>query len=156
LYAPLAALNRGATVHPIYVGKAVPAGARKGTILESAATHTVALCNRLREHAESVAATALNIEDFSSRHLIVDDIWIPLAESLLIRLYRPVWNQVVDGFGNHDPGKGRHAGQRPSWDELHPGRAWALKCAPAKYSLHALEKMVAEHLRSPSAAPTAE
>jgi hypothetical protein len=58
----------------------------------------------------------------------VDDIWIPLGESLLIARFAPVWNSLVDGFGNHDPGKGRYEGLKPRWDVLHPGRAWAVKC----------------------------
>jgi hypothetical protein len=74
----------------------------------------------------------LNIEDFWCRFLVVDDIWIPLGESLLIQRHRPIWNSMLDGFGNHDPGAGRHKGARPNWDTLHPGRAWAERCAPSK------------------------
>jgi Eco29kI restriction endonuclease len=114
---------------PIYVGKAVPEGARKGTSLGQS---TRALFKRLTEHADSIraAASTLKIEDFACRHLVVDDIWIPLGESLLIAKFQPVWNNLIDGFGNHDPGRGRHAGLRPRWDVLHPGRAWADKCQP--------------------------
>ncbi|GAA3304930.1 hypothetical protein GCM10020295_57340 [Streptomyces cinereospinus] len=44
----------------------------------------------------------------------------------MIRHYRPVWNTVVDGFGNHNPGVGRFDKQaRPAWDDLHPGRWWS-------------------------------
>lgn len=110
---------------PIYVGKAVPAGARKGVAV---ATATRALASRLRQHASSVgAATNLNIEDFHARWLICEPIWIPLGESLLIGRFAPVWNTIVDGFGNHDPGRGRHAGMVSRWDVLHPGRPWAHK-----------------------------
>ena len=63
------------------------------------------------------------------RFLVVDDIWIPLGESLLIAKFAPIWNKLIDGFGNHDPGKGRYEGARPKWDTLHPGRGWADKCA---------------------------
>ncbi len=80
------------------------------------------------------AAKNLDPADFTFRYLIVDDIWIGLGESLMIQRYQPLWNQVVDGFGNHDPGKGRHAGMKPLWDELHPGRPWAAKCSPPKMS----------------------
>jgi hypothetical protein len=58
---------------------------------------------------------------------VVDDIWIPLGESLLIEMFSPVWNRLIDGFGNHDPGKGRYQQQRSPWDVLHPGRSWAEK-----------------------------
>jgi hypothetical protein len=128
-YLPLAARNRNDQFSaPIYVGKAVPAGARKGGGVGVIGGR--ALYNRLREHAESIAAVSnLNINDFYCRFLVVDDIWIPLGESLLIAKFAPVWNVLIDGFGNHDPGKGRYMGLRPKWDVLHPGRRWAEKCA---------------------------
>lgn len=112
---------------PIYVGKAVPKGARKGGDLEAAPGKV--LYNRLKQHAKSIEEAAnLDIADFHCRYLIVDDIWIPLGESLLIAKFDPLWNKLIDGFGNHDPGKGRHAGLRPRWDVLHPGRLWAERC----------------------------
>lgn len=117
---------------PIYVGKAVPEGARKGGLgLDYPAGRV--LFKRLTEHAKSIEqATNLNSGDFSCRHLIVDDIWIPLGESLLIERFRPLWNLAVDGFGNHDPG-GRRAAQNISpWDVLHPGRPWAVKLSSGK------------------------
>lgn len=109
---------------PIYVGKAVPKGARRGGDLD--AEPGKVLYKRLTEHAESIrAAENLSIQDFHCRFLVVDDIWIPLGESLIIARFTPIWNSLIDGFGNHDPGKGRHAGMRPRWDVLHPGRGWA-------------------------------
>jgi hypothetical protein len=83
-----------------------------------------------RQHRRGRARLGLaGIADFQARYLTVDDIWIPLGESLLITKFRPVWNIALDGFGNHDPGKGRYEGLRPLWDHLHPGRPWAEKCA---------------------------
>lgn len=41
----------------------------------------------------------------------------------------PVWNQIIDGFGNHDPGKGRYQQRRSVWDIIHPGREWSKKLA---------------------------
>ena len=113
---------------PIYVGKAVSPGARKGNFgLETSSTHS--LYKRLQEHAESIrAAENLRIEDFFCRYLVVDDIWIPLGESLLIARFSPIWNKLIDGFGNHDPGRGRYQQKRSKWDTLHPGRGWALNC----------------------------
>lgn len=120
--------NNDKFLWPIYVGKAVPAGARMGANLKLAAGKV--LHNRLKQHAESVnAAENLDIKDFHCRFLVVDDIWIPLGESLIIARFTPVWNSLIDGFGNHNPGKGRHAGMRPRWDVLHPGRGWALNLA---------------------------
>ena len=105
------------------------------------------LFKRLCEHAESIrAASNVNIADFHCRHLVVDDIWIPLGESLLIARFSPVWNSLIDGFGNHDPGSGRHAGMRPRWDVLHPGRSWAVKCQERKESTKDIERDVATFL----------
>ncbi len=110
---------------PIYIGRAVPSGARKGgTALDAPAGR--ALFGRLRDHADSISdARNLDLADFSCRYLSVDDIWIPLGEALLIARFAPLWNTVLEGFGIHDPGIGR-AGQAPSsWDVLHPGRRFA-------------------------------
>jgi hypothetical protein len=113
---------------PIYVGKAVPPGARKGNFGLSSDPGR-ALSRRLKEHAESIAlATNLRIQDFHCRYLVVDDIWIPVGESLLIARFSPIWNKIIDGFGNHDPGGGRYNQLRSRWDTLHPGRGWAFKC----------------------------
>jgi hypothetical protein len=129
-YGPVAALNtEGQFAQPIYVGKAVPRGSRKAGIGLGASVG-FSLFDRLREHAESIEqATNLDIRDFVCRYLVVDDIWIPLGESLLIRQSRPVWNLVLDGFGNHDPGGRRATQQRSPWDVVHPGRPWAEKLA---------------------------
>jgi len=125
-YQPVAMANReGRYQRPIYVGKAIPPGGRKGGWGLGLASGRV-LSKRLGEHAKSIAdADGLSVEDFFCRYLVVEDVWIPLAESLLIDRFRPVWNVVLDGFGNHNPGKKRFEGQRPAWDTVHPGRAWA-------------------------------
>lgn len=133
-YNKLASLNAdGKFLLPIYVGKAIPKGGRMGANLELPAGRV--LQNRLKEHADSIkAADNLKIEDFHCRFLVVDDIWIPLGESLIIARFTPLWNSLIDGFGNHDPGKGRHAGMRPRWDVLHPGRGWATRLAERQES----------------------
>ncbi len=115
---------------PIYVGKAVPAGARVGGFGLDADPGNV-LFNRLREHAESINQVRnLSLMDFRCRYLIVDDIWIPLAESILISMFAPLWNTTIAGFGNHDPGRGRYNQQSSPWDILHPGRSWADRLRP--------------------------
>lgn len=116
---------------PIYVGKAVPAGARKGGYKLTADVGDV-LYRRLAEHATSIeAARNLKLDDFGCRYLLVDDIWIPLGEALLIETFKPVWNTLVDGFGHHDQGKARRGQMKSAWDTLHPGRAWAEKVEKA-------------------------
>ncbi|MDL2234269.1 Eco29kI family restriction endonuclease [Ruminococcaceae bacterium OttesenSCG-928-L11] len=146
-YKELSKVNRdGQFECPIYVGKAVPAGARKGG-LGLDAEHGQALQKRLKEHSDSVAsASNLELCDFSCRFLVVDDIWIPLAESMLIERFKPVWNRVLDGFGNHDPGSGRYVGKMPHWDCLHPGRSWATKLQPCAFTEDQLFKRVQAYL----------
>ena len=107
---------------PIYVGKADPPGRRQGRTSASGQV----LRNRLQEHADSIdAATNLDLSDFRCRWLVLDPVWISLTEQVLIAEYQPVWNAVVGGFGNHDPGAGRRNQRRSRWDTLHPGREWA-------------------------------
>ena len=133
---------------PIYVGKAIPPGARKGGFGLSGSSGR-ALHNRLRQHAKSIEeAKNLDPGDFKCQLLIVEDIWIPLGEALLIERFKPVWNQTLEGFGNHDPGSGRYNQQRSPWDVLHPGRPWAEKCAPNDQSSASLKSLVREHRRS--------
>lgn len=132
-YAPIATANAGEARWPIYIGKAIPSGGRKGASLSASARGTP-LYKRLMEHRDSVrdverGSGTLAVSDFQARYLTVDDIWIPLGESLLITRFRPIWNIALDGFGNHDPGSGRYGGLRPLWDFLHPGREWATRCA---------------------------
>ncbi len=146
-YGKIAEQNQDADpVAPIYVGKAIPAGGRKGSAAPEG-TKSRALFGRLKEHAESISLCAnLDIEDFLCRYLVVDDIWIPLGESLLIAKFAPVWNTLIDGFGNHDPGKGRYGGMRPKWDVLHPGRSWADKCQPRSETPAQIEREIKAHL----------
>lgn len=125
-YKPLSAKNQGLEpASPIYVGKAVPAGARKGGFGLGADPGS-ALFRRLKEHARSIDETRnLALRNFSCRYLVCDDIWIPLGESLLIARSQPPWNVLIEGFGIHTPGKGRKKQVRSRWDTLHPGRTLA-------------------------------
>nr|WP_152665884.1 Eco29kI family restriction endonuclease [Mycobacterium sp. UM_NZ2] len=145
-YAQLTAVNKNPPGHPIYVGKAVPAGGRRG--LEAVEhTNTTALVSRVRQHANSVRAVEnLDIAFFTVRWLVVEDIWIPLGESAMIRRYRPVWNALLDGFGNHDPGRGRIHGVRSMWDTLHPGRPWATKYPERDDTATEISRDVAQYL----------
>ena len=147
-YARITAKNlSGQWSAPIYVGKAVPPGARKGGYGLGEASGEV-LFRRLREHAESIQqAENLSIDDFRCRYLVVDDIWIPLGESLLISTFSPLWNKILDGFGNHDPGAGRYNQQMSPWDVIHPGRPWASKLKPNARSRDEILKNIAEFLK---------
>lgn len=146
-YRPLAERNRDRTnERPIYVGKAVPPGARKGGFGLGMAPGP-ALYLRLREHARSIQETAsLRLADFYCRYLIADDIWIPLGESLLIERFQPLWNVVIEGFGIHTPGAGRKKQVRSKWDTLHPGRGLARDLPPNSQTAAQLEKLVNDFL----------
>lgn len=149
-YAPVAAANVGETRWPIYIGKAIPSGGRKGASLSASARGTP-LYKRLMEHRDSLVEVergsgTLAIADFKTRYLTVDDIWIPLGEALLIAQFRPIWNTVLDGFGNHDPGRGRYGGLRPLWDHVHPGRLWAERCAERVEEIDEINVRIAHHL----------
>ena len=140
-YEPISAQQE----RPIYVGKAVPPGSRKGKPPNPSAPQ---LRRRISEHAKSIdQAQNLQVEDFSFRALAVEPVWITLAERFLIDHFRPVWNLCLDGFGDHDPGSGRHQGQRSWWDTLHPGRSWSRNLRVVKGREEALQ-MVAEFLRT--------
>lgn len=112
---------------PIYVGKAVLPGWRqgRGTTKEG----DPALFRRLGEHSRSIiAATNLELGDFSCRFVVLksqEADLISTVEAAITRKYNPLWNSHIDGFGNHDPGKGRYAQAKSEWDALHPGRVWA-------------------------------
>ncbi len=122
LYAPIA---EPYCQTPIYVGKATPEGGRKGTG-SGAADDEDALWDRLRDHRRSIEQTYdLDVADFRVRYLVAVDFFVSLAEQVMLRQFRPVWNAIVDGFGNHAPGSGRTSQARPPWDDLHPGRSWS-------------------------------
>ncbi len=146
-YSLIAGQNRdGKFERPIYVGKAVPKGARKGGF-GLGATKEPALFKRLREHAKSIQATqGLDINDFSCRYLVADDIWIPLGESLLIERFQPLWNVLLAGFGIHAPGKGRQKQVCSNWDTVHPGRRFAAKLPPNQRTAAELLELVADFL----------
>jgi hypothetical protein len=127
-YSPIAAANGDELNEPIYVGKAVPKGRRRGRARSS---DSAELYKRISEHRRSIdKAENLAPEDFSCQFVILEEEMtdtIVTVESALIRKHRPLWNSVIDGFGNHDPGDGRYDQQPSEWDTLHPGRSWVEK-----------------------------
>lgn len=146
-YAVLKKANSAKTFEmPIYIGKAIPKGGRKGGLSSSASSAGRALADRLRAHAVSIQQTEnLQISDFYVRHLIVDDIWIPLGENILIEKFKPVWNIAIDGFGNKDPGNRRKTQFMSPWDVLHPGRSFAQKLAKSPATLDLLFQRIEDH-----------
>ncbi len=65
----------------------------------------------------------------------------------MIAKFAPIWNTLLEGFGNHDPGSGRYNGKIPKWDVMHPGRAWAVKCKPRPETPAMLEAEVENALQ---------
>jgi len=130
---------------PIYVGKAIPKGGRKGGLTKDA-TAGRALSERLGQHAKSVdEADNLDLADFYARTLVVEDIWIPLGENMLIETFKPVWNRAIDGFGNKDPGGRRKTQYRSPWDVLHSGRKFADKLAEPPLTIDFLATRVEDY-----------
>ena len=126
-YSRIAERNRNDRLEaPIYVGEAVREGSRTGGLVAESIT-TSKLYERLRQHAKSIDQVEnLRLEDFSCRYLVVDDIWIPLGEALMIRSFSPLWNKIIPGFGIHDTGS-RRIQTTSAWDTLHPGRHFVSK-----------------------------
>lgn len=150
-FAAYQAIAQANSETPIYVGKAVRPGSRSGGAGLEAPKSTNALYQRLRQHARSISeAHNLELPDFRCRYLVVEDVWIPLAESHLIRLHRPLWNNVLSGFGIHDPGGRRKLQWRSHWDELHPGRGFAKDLPTGDVSADELTVLARDYLDSAS------
>ncbi len=149
LYTRLSAFNQQDCRYPIYMGKAAPPGWRTGRVSLS---ETSDILQRLREHTRSLKQAAdLHVDEFLCRFMILNDVESDLVapvEANLIRHFRPLWNTVVDGFGNHDPGKGRYNQAKSEWDVLHPGRQWAERLTGVSPSLGNIIKKVQLHLES--------
>lgn len=146
LYETLARSLGSLVEKPIYVGKAIPKGGRVGGLTRDAMKGRP-LGNRLSIHARSIEeATNLEVSDFSARTLVVDDVWIPLGENMLIQQFQPVWNVVASGFGNQAPGKGRPDQAMSYWDSLHPGRKHSRLLGPNPLATDKIGERVLGHL----------
>ena len=146
-YSPIAKANTKSKFGmPIYVGKADPAGTRKGSGLDPAPG--TAIVGRLRDHAARIQATEnLKIEDFYFRFVVLNHVWIRLGEAGLIDHYRPLWNAVLDGFGSKIPGRNRQSQQRSAWDTMHPGKGWPTLTSAGKHTLDGLSTEVKKFLK---------
>ncbi len=120
---------------PIYIGKACPRTLTGGDLYVNGGEMSEAksrLYDRVaNDHRKSIErAVNLDVSHFYCRMLVLNAVWVPLTESALIARYSPVWNSIVPGFGNHDPGAGRAAGRISRWDVLHPGRGRETEAEP--------------------------
>jgi hypothetical protein len=146
-YRPIAAQDtKDMMAKPIYIGKAIPKGGRKGGFTNEASALGHALLERLKQHAASIQQVQnLDLGDFYVRYLLVDDIWIPLGENMLIQTFQPVWNRAIDGFGNKDPGRRRATQFNSPWDVLHPGREFTAKLAQSPVTAEFLMKRIEDY-----------
>jgi Eco29kI restriction endonuclease len=113
-------LAKAGTEWPIYLGSAMPSGSRTGRVRTGGKSP---ILDRLERHTESITH-AENLEEgrFHARWLEVDEPFIILGEILLMRLYRPLWNSTLSGFGAKVVGRERTTGRVSQWDTVHPGR----------------------------------
>jgi hypothetical protein len=150
LYSKYGELNRLSYSYPIYVGKAVPKGWRQARTSDLEGLRSTELHHRLNEHTKSISLTStLKSKDFRCRFVIFEgegSDMIGSVEAALIKITRPLWNTVVDGFGNHDPGSGRYEQARSDWDVIHPGRLWAEKCKGIHDDSSEIIKRIHAHL----------
>ncbi len=128
---------------PIYVGKAdPPSGAT--TLLEQ----ETKLYGRLNEHRRNITKVAgIDLEDFEYRALAVQSGYQAAAESHLINLFRPIWNnetKILFGIGKHGDSASTRANKRSPWDTMHPGRGWAEDNEPGK-SVDQITREAARH-----------
>lgn len=132
---------------PIYVGKAVLPGWRQAR--DSVNEKAPSLHKRLKEHSRSIdAAENLNLSDFTCKFMVLrgpENDLIGTVEAALTRKYNPLWNSHIDGFGNHDPGKGRYEQAPSEWDTLHPGRKWAERLRGATPSKDRIEEKIGKY-----------
>jgi hypothetical protein len=152
LYTDISKKNRLEFSLPIYVGKAVPRGWRQSRNESDIEKKTHELNGRLREHAKSIIqSNNLEVEDFHCRFMILEgsaSSLISTVEAALIRFYVPFWNSQLDGFGNHDPGKGRYNQAKSEWDIIHPGRGWADKCLGTTLEPAVIEEKIYEYFKN--------
>ncbi|WGK69011.1 Eco29kI family restriction endonuclease [Candidatus Haliotispira prima] len=148
-YKEIAEKNRTEFSLPIYVGKAVPRGWRQARLENESNKKTYELSGRLNEHTRSINQVSnLEIKDFTCRFMILEEntsSLIGTVEAALIRYYKPIWNAQLDGFGNHDPGKGRYNQAKSDWDVIHSGRPWADKCKGDSNSIDKIKENIVQY-----------
>lgn len=118
-YKAFMALDKGKCRYPVYIGRAAGENAKQG--FRTSTTSEAKLYGRIRQHVSSIEQVSnLSIDDFRCRYLVLNDAYISLAESVMIRLFRPPWNGM--SLGSNPVGGPRMAGKESLWDSLHPGR----------------------------------
>lgn len=131
---------------PIYVGVA---GGRRSGVRED---KKQALTNRLTEHSKSIAVVNnLDLQDFQYQYLeLIGDAahLVGAFESILIEQHQPLWNSIITGFGNKNPGSNRTQGNKSNWDVLHPGRVWAENRQVQLYQAATVNYYICQHIKT--------
>ena len=100
--------------------------------------------------AISLSGKGFEVDEFYCRFVIFEEDssdMISTIEAALIKINRPLWNSIVDGFGNHTPGSGRFEQAKSDWDVIHPGRAWAEKCNGVAKDKESIVKYIEKHFK---------
>lgn len=144
LYAGVRFANNLECCMPIYIGKAENPGKRTGKD-----NITGGLIGRLREHRSSIRqVTNLDVADFDFMVAAMAVDLVAWGEAVLIRHFQPVWCSIISGFGIHAPGKGRGGQMRSMWDEIHPGRSFAMQLPANLITVESLQATVTQHTRN--------
>lgn len=153
IYQNLGKRNRPEVEIPIYVGQVSSSGVRKGLVDETEDLKKRRLRDRLNKHARSIQQADdkenLNLDDFRCRFMILLGSEAGLSrvvETHLIKRFTPIWNTYVDGFGIHDPGKGRLEQSHSEWDSIHPGRSFLKKMKGSSLATEPITSKIAEVL----------
>lgn len=150
-YRRLVELDNERFKYPIYIGKAAGESAKQGFNPHGGGKRK--LYDRIDQHAKSIKAVEnLELVDFRCRFLVLNDAYISLAESVMIRVFRPPWNGM--SFGSKVVGKNRMSGTPGLWDALHPGRggrpAGVERAEKAAAVIDARTKELAEEMSDPT------
>jgi len=115
---------------PIYIGKS----SRTGRATGKGSSRDLAIHHRLGEHVQSIEQVDnLSLADFTYRFVVLPKglahLMVDAAEESLIRLFRPVWNWALRGFGARLFSLDNRGSQsyRNAWDSHHKGRVAAPK-----------------------------
>lgn len=120
--------NTNSQPYPIFIGR-TPANLKANELEEK--KKLTSLYQKIKEQARSIEeAKNLDIQDFTCKCMLLEKEEVLLSEAIeahLVNKYRPTWNSCIEGFANHNPGKGRSKQAPSEWDVVHPGRNWAKK-----------------------------
>lgn len=139
-YAAISIANRvSERVLPIYIGKA---WATEPSLAERAAAE------RVGRHRRSITMLDdLNAADFEVRFIALPWDKVETVEQALIKLYAPLWNVALPGFGNKHPGKGRSGQRRSAFDTFHTGRPFAARLSEGASGLAEIKASIQEAIR---------